>query len=319
MSPGGAGVVRGDGHRSRWLSSDGQKNAREVEWVFGVVFRAACDCALDALGTLLQRGGREAYSRAGSPIRGLRQLRLAPPRRPIDTDAMDLRWFPLVCLAASLCGCGDDAVGSDAGGTASGGSSSSGDPASTDGPIATTTGQAGTGSSGSVDSSGSGGGSTAADSSGGSGTAGDSSGTAGDSTSDDSSGGDMGMLDATLDNVEIVQNCMPIVASDPIIITTADVELSNPGEVEASATVVSVAYVDAGGVEVGTIDVTPEVLGPVDPGGNTNAMLQKVPDSLDPAAGCILTCNDNYTLRVELEVGGVVEAIEATAPAQCVF
>ncbi len=129
----------------------------------------------------------------------------------------------------------------------------------------------------------------------------------------------MGSLEGIMSSLMIFQNCQPIVGPDPANVTFT-LELLNPGAVAASATVVDAVFLDAGGGQVGTIDVMPNAFGPVGPGDNTMQAVTKVPGSLMPANGCgVLLCNNSYTLELTLDVDGGELVVQDTATADCVF
>ncbi len=134
-----------------------------------------------------------------------------------------------------------------------------------------------------------------------------------------SSGGQMGTLEPTMTNLEIFQNCQPIVDPDPVG-ASFTLELVNPSMAVASATVVSAAFMVPGGVQVATIDVAPAAFGPVGAGDNLMQAVAKVQDSLMPANGCaVLQCNMDYTLVLTLDVDGTEIVAQDTAPAMCAF
>ena len=213
--------------------------------------------------------------------------------------------------------CGGDDAPAETDATGSGSSTTEGDATTTGGPD-TTTGEttANTGdatsssSSSSVDDTTTTGGNESS--------SGESESSSGGSES--SSGEGMAVLEVTVSDLQIFQDCMPIISPDPVQ-TTLTLDLTNVGDVPASATVVSASYVDAGGVSVGMIDLAPMMLGPVPVGESAVQALSKVADSLMPANGCgVLSCNESYTLVVELDVDGeVMQALSMPTPADCVF
>ncbi len=220
--------------------------------------------------------------------------------------------------ALAVAACGDDTTSGD--GTTAG--SSTGDPGST-GTSPGTSGTPGT-DSGSADSSS--GGSPTSDTTEGSA---DSSGTAGatDSGGTDTGATDTGATDtggmasmtATMSAVQLSQDCMPIVPPDPLG-ASFTLTLENTGMVAASAEIVAVEILDAGMVAVGSFDVAPTSLGPVDPGGTEPFAIVKAPNSLMPANGCgVAMCNGTYTIEVELDVGGQSVFADASGQVDCVF
>ena len=137
-------------------------------------------------------------------------------------------------------------------------------------------------------------------------------------TGDTTTGG-MAALEVTMSDLMLFQDCMPIVAPDPVGAMLM-LALGNPGDEEQSATVTSATLYDGGGVEVATIEVTPADFGPVAPGDSIMVAVTKVPDSLMPASGCeVLECNGSHVLELALDVGGEEVLAEATAMVDCVF
>jgi len=220
--------------------------------------------------------------------------------------------------------CGGDDAPAETDATGSGSSTTEGDATTTGGPD-TTTGEttANTGdatsssSSSSVDDTTTTGGNESSSGESESSSGGSESSSGG---SESSSGEGMAVLEVTVSDLQIFQDCMPIISPDPVQ-TTLTLDLTNVGDVPASATVVSASYVDAGGVSVGMIDLAPMMLGPVPVGESAVQALSKVADSLMPANGCgVLSCNESYTLVVELDVDGeVMQALSMPTPADCVF
>jgi hypothetical protein len=227
------------------------------------------------------------------------------------------------------------ACGDDGGGAETGGSGTTGSPGTTEG----STGPELTGSSGGS-ASGSGtmddGTATAADTTA---TSADGTSTAGETTAgtDGSSGsttgdattssttegstteGGMGSLDAAISNLQIYQDCMPIVPFDPVD-ASFTLELTNPGDGPASATVTSATFLDVGGMLAATIDVVPDAFGPIDGGDSVMTIVSKVADSMMPANGCeTLQCGGSYTLELVLDVDGVEVIASDTTQVGCVF
>jgi hypothetical protein len=237
----------------------------------------------------------------------------------------------MVVLSFSSAACGDDG-----GGAETGGSGTTGSPGTTEG----STGPELTGSSGGS-ASGSGtmddGTATAADttatSADGTSTAGETTAGTDDSTGDATTGdattgsttegstteGGMGSLDAAISNLQIYQDCMPIVPFDPVD-ASFTLELTNPGDGPASATITSATFLDVGGVLAATIDVVPDAFGPIDGGDSVMMIVSKVADSMMPANGCeTLQCGSSYTLELVLDVDGVEVIASETAQVGCVF
>ena len=238
-----------------------------------------------------------------------------PDRRPI-LPAM--RLFPCtLTLALVLAACGDDATGTDSTGSTSAasteGSSSGGTPGTT------TSADGSTGSSGGETTAASSGETTAGS------TAGETEGETTAATSEGSSSeggstdGGMASIDAAMSGLMIFQDCMPIVPPDPVG-ASFTLELTNTGDVPASATVVSATFINAGGMAVGTIDVSPNAFGPIAVGGNSMTVVTKVPNSLTPPNGCgVVQCFQGYSLELELDVDGSPVLVSDTANVDCVF
>lgn len=230
---------------------------------------------------------------------------------------MRLKTIPWMLAATVTLGCGDDSVGSEGGGSSGTGAVAT-DSTSSTGSLPTSSGQDGTGSSG-ADSTGSSSGSTA--------TGGTDSGTTDSGGTDSGSSSDsgetetgMGVLSGSISNLQMFQDCMPIVSPDPVN-ATFTLELTNRGDAPATGTVVSAAFVDAGGMAVAVFSVTPDVLGPLAAGDTAMAVVSKVPDSLDPANGCaVLTCNASYTVSIIVtDADGTELSLSDTATVDCVF
>lgn len=138
-------------------------------------------------------------------------------------------------------------------------------------------------------------------------------------TTEGATTGGMAMLDAQLTNLQIFQDCMPIVPPDPVG-ASATLALTNLGDASASATVTSATFLDAGGSQVATLDVSPGAFGPIPAGGSDMAAVSKVPGSLLPAAGCeVLQCDQSYALELVLDVDGVEVVASDAAIVGCVF
>lgn len=224
-------------------------------------------------------------------------------------------------LVIHLGACGDDGGGAD-----SGGSSSTGSPVTTSGPTTTRgpepTGTTGvtTGSSTSTtetpaDTTATAGETTAATTA----TDGSTGSTSASSTSGSTTEGGMGALELAISSLQVFQDCMPIVAPDPVN-ATFQLALTNTGDAAASATVSSAAFLDAGGAQAATLEITPAAFGPIAPGDSMLTMAGKVPNSLVPANGCeTLQCGQSYTLELVLDVDGVEVIAADAAVVGCVF
>lgn len=139
------------------------------------------------------------------------------------------------------------------------------------------------------------------------------------STTGSTTEGGMGSLDAVMSNLQIFQDCMPIVPPDPAGASFM-LELTNTGDAPATATVTSAVFVDAGGMQAATLDVMPDAFGPVAAGDSTQIMVSKVVGSLAPANGCeTLQCGQSYTLELVLDVDGVEVIASDTADVGCAF
>lgn len=219
----------------------------------------------------------------------------------------------LLSILVVTSACGDD------GGTGTGGSSSTG-PGSTSASTSTSTGPGEGSSSGSTTTAESTASAAETTATTGETSIGDT--TAGETTAASTGGtttGGMATLEATMSALQIFEDCMPIVAPDPVGVMFT-LELSNPGDVPASAMVSSATFFDAVGAQVATIDVMPAALGPVAAGDSTQTMVTKVADSLVPALGCgVLLCNQSYTLELALDVDGLEVIASDTANVDCVF
>ena len=207
-----------------------------------------------------------------------------------------------------IAGCGDDSTTTSDGA----GSSETGMSTPQTSGEDTTSGADGTSSGGGAGTSGSDGGTTTGD------TEGE---VSGDSTGDaeSSSGGSDAMVNATMSGLMINQDCMPIVANDPVGAGFM-LELDNVGEVPATVSIVSATFVDDRSSEVGTIGLTPPVIGPIDAGDDTSLFMNKIADSLMPATGCsVVLCNETYTLEVVLDIEGSETTVSDSATVMCVF
>jgi hypothetical protein len=139
------------------------------------------------------------------------------------------------------------------------------------------------------------------------------------STTDGSTTDGPGMLDAQLANLQIFQDCMPIVPADPVG-ANALLELTNLGDGPVAVTVTSAAFRDVGGMQVATLGVVPAAFGPIAVGAVEVAAVAKVGDSLVPAAGCgVLQCGALYTLELVLDADGTEVIASDAAPVDCVF
>lgn len=139
------------------------------------------------------------------------------------------------------------------------------------------------------------------------------------STTDGTTEGGMGTLDAEMSDLQIFQDCMPIVPFDPVN-ASFTLALTNTGDGPATATVSSATFLSAGGAPVATIGVSPGAFGPIDAGDSTSTVAAKTPDSLMPAGGCAtLQCGQRYTLELVLDVDGAEVIASDTATVGCVF
>jgi hypothetical protein len=158
---------------------------------------------------------------------------------------------------------------------------------------------------------------TTSDSSGGA----DSSGTTMGEGTTGGTGSDSGgvvMVDASIIDLALFQDCMPIVSPDPVG-ATFDLAIDNLGPDPVTATVVSATF-DAGGAPLGTIDVVPDAYGPVDAESLVIFGVSKVAGSLVPQNGCnVLTCGGNFNLTLELDVEGTAVTAEGSGMMNCVF
>ncbi|MEM7160295.1 MAG: hypothetical protein AAF799_46085 [Myxococcota bacterium] len=209
-----------------------------------------------------------------------------------------------------IAGCGDDSTTTDTGGASSETGMSTPLTSGSD----TSGGADGTSSGGGEGTSGSDGGATTNDTD---------SADSGDTTEgkgeESSSGGAQAMVDVTMSGLMINQDCMPIVATDPVGAGFM-LELDNVGEVPATVSVVSATFIDARSSEAGTIELTPPVIGPIDPGDDTGLFMSKIADSLMPATGCsVVLCNETYDLEVVLDIEGTEVTVSDSATVACVF
>jgi hypothetical protein len=203
-------------------------------------------------------------------------------------------------LILALAGCGDDeeSTGSD---------DSSGTETSDGGSSASGTGDGGSSASGTGD-----GGSSAGDT-GDDGSSGTETGNGGSSASDtsdggssdpgssgDETGGTGGSTDLRFQilNLEISQDCMPMVPPDPAM-ASWDLEVYNAGVIGGDADVVSATFLDDADAPLATFEVSPTNTGIVDEAQTVVVPMEKVLNSLDPANGCaVLPCQE--TAKVEL-------------------
>jgi hypothetical protein len=139
------------------------------------------------------------------------------------------------------------------------------------------------------------------------------------STTDGSTTGGMASLDATMASLAISQDCMPVVPPDPVNASFV-LSLDNTGDVAASASVTSAAFLDAGGMQVATLDVVPDAFGPIAAGDSSMTMVSKAAASLVPSNGCnVLLCGQAYTLELRLDVDGTEVIASDVGVVGCVF
>lgn len=127
------------------------------------------------------------------------------------------------------------------------------------------------------------------------------------------------MAEVSITELGVFQDCMPIVPPDPTgVLFNLDIE--NTGDGDLSLDVVSATFSDEDG-DVATFDTMPASFGPIPAGETAMTMVNKVPDSSMPAAGCsVLSCNQPYTLTVVLSAGeGSEVSAQADGTVSCVF
>ncbi len=136
-------------------------------------------------------------------------------------------------------------------------------------------------------------------------------GTMGDSTMGDG----MPSLDATMIGLAIFQFCGP---PDPTG-ASFTLELTNTGDVPASATVLAAAFT-LGEAPLATIEVTPAEFGPVAVGESIMIDVTKVPNSMMPTNGCLLlNCGQRHILELALDVEGTQVLVSDSAVVDCYF
>ncbi len=228
---------------------------------------------------------------------------------------MRLSSLALAVTMATVGACGDDGdAGTDGSGTTedtTGTSDSTGATASGTGTSTTDSGGQ-TGSTGAAESSSgaTGSGTTSAESS---------TGDSGSSDSGSSTGSGMASLDAAISDLALFQDCMPIVAPDPLGVTF-NLALTNTGDSPATASVVSAVILDGGAAQVGSFEVMPTDFGPIPAGDSSMDVVTKTADSLMPADGCgVAMCNQTYTVELTLDVDGAHAVASAMGPVSCVF
>jgi hypothetical protein len=97
---------------------------------------------------------------------------------------------------------------------------------------------------------------------------------------------DGGTLQATLSFTLLNQDCMPVVAPDPVQVS-GTITLANNGATPVGPISGSTgAFLSAGGVQLASFQITPVNLGSIAPGGTVSSAFDKVVNSLMPAAGC---------------------------------
>lgn len=219
----------------------------------------------------------------------------------------------LITVALLLPACGDDGPGEDTSGSTStattDASSSTGTP-----PDTSSTSSASGSESG---SSGSDGGTSSGSSTGEDTTAGTTEGT---STEGGSGSGGMASFDASMSNLQIFQDCMPIVPPDPVGVSF-ELTVTNTGDAPIGAvSVVSATFVNGMGMDVGTFDVAPNGFGPIAVGESSGGVMMKIADTLMPPNGCgVVMCNQVYDVELELDVDGTPGTASSSANVDCVF
>lgn len=99
------------------------------------------------------------------------------------------------------------------------------------------------------------------------------------------------------------QNCMPIIASDPMTLT-GSVDVTNSGGVAIGPITASDGIiVHEDGTELGRFTIAPISISAIAPGANGTAMLTKNGMSLTPANGCS-TVPCSAPVRVEIPISG---------------
>ena len=113
----------------------------------------------------------------------------------------------------------------------------------------------------------------------------------------------MGDLELELVSLEFWQNCMPIVAEDPVH-AFGSITVSNFFDADASASVVEARFVDAGGDTVITFEIDPSDTGVVPGGSETLLEFTKVAGSSEPQSFCeTLTCGAMYSVEIVFSDG----------------
>ncbi len=143
------------------------------------------------------------------------------------------------------------------------------------------------------------------------------SGSSGDSSGDDPTGNPV-ELEVELTDPQAFQDCMPIVAPDPLNLSVT-LEFDNPGEGIGTADVTA-ARLSSGGEEVVSFDVAPASFGPFDPDDMTTSATMKVDGSASPQNGCdTVECGGDYDLEIVFDVEGTEVIGTTSVTVQCAF
>lgn len=138
-----------------------------------------------------------------------------------------------------------------------------------------------------------------------------------DSSGDDPTGNPV-ELEVDLTDPQAFQDCMPIVAPDPLNLSVT-LEFDNPGEGIGTADVTSARLLD-GDTEVVSFDVAPASFGPFDPGDMTTSATMKVDGSAMPQNGCdTVECGGEYDLEIVFDVEGTEVIGTTSVTVQCAF
>jgi hypothetical protein len=140
-------------------------------------------------------------------------------------------------------------------------------------------------------------------------------------SADANDGGGTVSLTAMVTVGSIGQNCMPIVAPDPLSVS-GSVDVSNTGTATIGPiTSTSGAILSESGMEIATFAIDPISIAAIGPGATGSATFTKTSGTLMPANGCE-TVPCNATVRVAIDLSGPnipsgARAISAISRVEC--
>jgi len=113
----------------------------------------------------------------------------------------------------------------------------------------------------------------------------------------------------------LFQDCMPIVAKDPLHMqATATIKNVGTGKV-GPITITDGAILDSSGKSIATFKVTSSTIAEIAGGASGSGAVEKNPDTLDPATGCSsVPCGSDVFVEVTYVGVGIVPGSKARSP-----